>query len=57
MSNSEIDPAASTQKFRAFVQSEQPERSGGRVLGISLTVTAVACLIAVVVAVWLVLRG
>lgn len=47
MPENEMDPAASTQQFRAFAQAGQAEDSGSRV-NLSLIVAAVAALVAIV---------
>jgi hypothetical protein len=51
MSKNEMDPAASTQQFRAFAQSSQPEPSGPRVpVGMIVLIAVVVAVVAAVIA-------
>jgi hypothetical protein len=53
MSNDELDPAANTQKFQAFMdQPREPESSGSRGVWIAIIVLVV---VIVVLLAWLVL--
>lgn len=55
MPEDELDPAASTQMFQAFVdRPEEPKASGSRWMWVALAVAALVILLAIA---WLVLGG
>jgi hypothetical protein len=55
--NDDLDPAASTQMFQAFVDRAEPESPGRRWKQAALAVAAVAGLVIVLALAWLVLGG
>jgi hypothetical protein len=55
--NDDLDPAASTQMFQAFVDRAEPEESRPVWMRASLVGAALAVLAIVVVLAWLVLGG
>ena len=55
--NDDLDPAANTQMFQAFVDRQEPEASGPRWMRVALTGAAVAGLVIVAALAWLMLGG
>ena len=55
MPEDDLDPAASTQQFQAFVDRPETEDSGSRSMRAALVGAAVAGLVIVLALVWLVL--